>query len=406
MSHPRVVIVGAGAAGLSVAETLRRQGFIGTVTLIGAEDAAPYDRPPLSKQYLAGTWVASKLELRTADAIDLLNLDLRLGVSAFAVDSDARTVALSDGDTARYDALAITTGVSARRLPGTEDIAGVHTLRTVADVNALRENVGSGRHLIVVGAGFLGSEAAAVIRQLGAEVTLVSDLPAPLADVSGPEIGAMLMDQHRAHGVRVETGAMVTEILEVDRRATGVRLRDGRVLAADAVLVAIGSVPATAWLTGSGIPVVTSTPGGVLCDQNCQAAPHVWAAGDIASWPHPDYGDRIRIEHRTNAAEQGMAVARNILADFAGEPQRPFAPIPYIWSDQYDLKIQIYGMPRLRDEVVIVEGSPSGGQLLALYGKESKVCAALGINMIPQTRQARQLVAARAPMPRIEVPTP
>jgi NADPH-dependent 2,4-dienoyl-CoA reductase/sulfur reductase-like enzyme len=259
---------------------------------------------------------------------------------------------------------------------------------------------------VVVGAGFLGSEAAAVARELGAEVTLVSGLPAPLADVIGPEIGTMLIDQHHAHGVRVETGAMVTEILEVDGRATGVRLRDGRTIAAGAVLVAIGSIPATGWLTGSGVPVATSAPGGVLCDQNCQAAPHVWAAGDIACWPHPDFGDRIRIEHRTNAAEQGMAVARNILADFAAEPQTPFAPIPYIWSDQYDLRIQIYGLPRLRDEVVIVEGSPTGGKLLALYGKEAKVCAALGINMIPQIRRARQLVAARAPMPRIEVPTP
>jgi 3-phenylpropionate/trans-cinnamate dioxygenase ferredoxin reductase subunit len=406
MSDPRIVIVGAGAAGLSVAETLRRQGFTGPVTLIGAEDSAPYDRPPLSKQYLAGTWDAGQLQLRSTDAIGALNLDLRLGTSALAVDSNARRVSLSDGDTVHYDALAITTGVDARRLRGTENIAGVHTLRTLADVDSLRENIGPGRHLVVVGAGFLGSEAAAAIRTLGAEVTLVSDLVAPLADVIGPEIGAMLMDQHRAHGVHVETGAMVTEVIEVDGRATGVRLHDGRVLAADAVLVAIGSVPAVAWLAGSGIPVATSYPGGVLCDQNCQAVPHVWAAGDIACWPHPDFEERIRLEHRTNAAEQGIAVARNIMADLAGLPQKAFAPVPYIWSDQYDLKIQIYGLPRLRDEVVFVEGSTSEGRLLALYGKEEKVCAALGINAIPQIRQARKLVADHAPIPRKEVLTP
>jgi 3-phenylpropionate/trans-cinnamate dioxygenase ferredoxin reductase subunit len=404
MNEPRVVIVGAGAAGLAVAETLRRHGFTGAVTLIGEECTAPYDRPPLSKQYLAGIWDATQLELRTSEVINSLSLDLRLGVSATAVDSDTRTVALSSGDSVRYDALAITTGVKARRLPGAAGIAGVHTLRTLADVDMLRQNLGPARHLVVVGAGFLGSEAASVARELGAEVTLVSDLQAPLADVIGPEIGAMLIDHHRAHGVRVETGAMVTELLEVDGRVTGVRLRDRRTLGADAVLVAIGSVPATDWLADSGIPLMAAAPGGVLCDQNCQAAPSVWAAGDIACWPHPDFGDRIRIEHRTNAAEQGMAVARNILADLTGQPQTPFAPVPYIWSDQYDLKMQIYGLPRMRDEVVIVDGSPAEGKLLALYGESGRVCAALAINMIPQIRKARRLVAERAPMPRVEVP--
>jgi 3-phenylpropionate/trans-cinnamate dioxygenase ferredoxin reductase subunit len=216
----------------------------------------------------------------------------------------------------------------------------------------------------------------------------------------------MLMDHHRAHGVRVETGARVTEVATSGGRATGVRLQDGRTLDADAVLVAIGSVPATAWLADSGIPLVASAPGGVMCDENCQAAPHVWAAGDIACWPHPHFGERIRIEHRTNAAEQGMAVARNILADFAGGQQTAFAPVPYIWSDQYDLKIQIYGLPRLRDEVVIVDGSPADRKLLALYGNDRRVCAAVGVNMIPQIRRARAQVADRAPMPRIEVTAP
>jgi 3-phenylpropionate/trans-cinnamate dioxygenase ferredoxin reductase subunit len=304
-----------------------------------------------------------------------------------------------------YDALVIATGVQARRLPGTEHIAGVHTLRTVADVDALRDDIGPGRRLIIVGAGFLGSEAAAVTRLSGTEVTLVSDLQAPLADVIGPDVGTMLINEHRAHGVRVEVGARVTEVLASGGRATGVRLHDGRTLETDAVLVAIGSVPTTAWLSGSGIPVMDSAPGGVRCDENCQAAHRVWAAGDVACWPHPSLGDRLRIEHRTNAAEQGMAVARNILAEFAGETQTPFAPVPYIWSDQYDLKIQIYGLPRLSDEEAIVDGSPANGKLVALYGQRGRVCAALGVNAVRQIREARGLVADRAPMPRIEVAT-
>lgn len=403
MSENHVVIVGAGAAGLSVAETLRRHSFSGNITLIGEEATPPYDRPPLSKQYLAGEWGSERLSLREPTVIEALNLDLRLGVSAVAADVKARTVTLSDGESVRYDALAITAGVHARTLPGTDDVGGVHTLRTMTDVERLRDEIGPGRELLIVGAGFLGSEAAAVARQAGAEVTLVSDLQAPLADVVGAEVGGMLMDYHRAHGVGVETGARVEQVLHDHGQATGVRLGDGRTLRADAVLVAIGSVPATAWLDGSGIPVNASAPGGVRCEENCQATAGVWAAGDIASWPHPTFGERIRIEHRTNASEQGMAVARNILAVFAGEQQKPFAPVPYIWSDQYDLKIQIYGLPRLHDEVVISAGAIENRQLLALYGQNTKVCGALSVNMI---REARKLVADHAPMPKVEVTTP
>ncbi|MDT7614208.1 MAG: hypothetical protein QOF00_1655 [Pseudonocardiales bacterium] len=388
-----VVVVGASAAGLSVAETLRRDGFTGRVTVVGEEPGLPYDRPPLSKQILSGAWPAERARLRDADAIDGLRLDLRPGTRAVGVDASKRVVTFADGAGVSYHDLVIATGVRPRRLPDAVDVDGVYVLRTLADAQALRAELSNRPRLVVVGAGFLGAEVAAVAREAGADVTLVSDLAAPLADVLGAELADLLIDVHREHGVRVETGVRVAEVLAEDGRARGVRLADGRTLPADAVLVAIGSVPNVDWLAGSGIPVRD----GVLCDVTCRAAPGVWAAGDVASWPHPAFGERIRLEHRTNAAEQGMAVARNILATRAGTPASAFAPVPYIWSDQYDLTIQIYGRPRGGDQVCVVEGDPAGRALVALYGRDGVVRAAVGINMPRPLRAARALVAAAAP---------
>ncbi|GHF36879.1 3-phenylpropionate/trans-cinnamate dioxygenase ferredoxin reductase subunit [Amycolatopsis bartoniae] len=385
-----VVIAGASAAGLSVAETLRRGGFSGRITLIGEEEHLPYDRPPLSKEILSGKWPQERVWLRERAVIEALGLDLRLGVRATGLDDQARRVELSDGSTVDYDELVIATGARARRLPGTEGVAGVHVLRTLDDALALRAELEVSRRLVIVGAGFLGAEVAAVATLGGAEVSLVSDIPAPLADVLGPEVGGMLVDVHAAHGVRILAGVGVREVLVDGGRARGVRLADGRSVHADAVLVAIGSVPTVDWLAGSGV----ETGNGVVCDRYCQAAPGVWAAGDVASWEHVGFGERLRIEHRTNAAEQGMAVARNILA---GDERKPFTPIPYIWSDQYDLKIQIHGLPRGADGFAITEGSLGDRSLLALYGKNGAVRAAVGVNRIRPARQARALVANGAP---------
>jgi NADPH-dependent 2,4-dienoyl-CoA reductase/sulfur reductase-like enzyme len=389
----RVVVVGASAAGLSVAEALRRADFTGPITLVGEEPHVPYDRPPLSKHVLSGEWSPERTRLRDEQTVAALQLDLRLGVRAVGVDAAQRVVHLSDGDHLDYGDLVVATGVRPRRLPGTDGVAGVHVLRTLADAAALRTELAARPRLVVVGAGFLGAEAAAVAAQAGADVTLVSDLAAPLADVLGPDLGELLIGVHREHGVRVETGALVEEVLVGSGRARGVRLADGRVLDADAVLVAIGSVPNTEWLAGSGVPIGN----GVLCDETCRAAPGVWAAGDIASWPHPSLGERIRVEHRTNAAEQGMAVARNLLAARAGLTPVPFAPVPYVWSDQYDLKIQIYGTPRGHETARIISGSLAERELVTLYGKDRVVRAAVGINMVRPVRAARALVASAAP---------
>lgn len=386
---PAVVVVGASAAGLAAAEGLRRLGFDGRVTLVGEEEYLPYDRPPLSKQLLSGDWDAGRLQLRSPDTYTSLNLDTRLSTRAVSLDADARKVTLSTGELLPYDALVVATGLRARTLPGTDGIDGVHVLRTLGDALALRTSLSTGPHLVVVGGGFVGAEAAAVARSLGCEVTLVTDQAVPLADTVGPAVGAVLTDLHQRHGVRLETGALVEAVLHDGRRATGVRLSDGRALDAGAVVVGIGARPNVEWLSGSGVPVGN----GVECDATLYAGRGVWAAGDVASWPDAATGERVRVEHRTNAAEQGLAVARNILA--GTDAATPFTTVPYVWSDQYNLKVQIHGRTRGADDIRVVEGSLAEERFTALYARDGRVCAALGINMVRPLRALRPLVAAR-----------
>ncbi|MYQ30126.1 FAD-dependent oxidoreductase [Streptomyces sp. SID4956] len=388
----RIAVVGASAAGLSVVEGLRREGYTGSLTLIGEEEHLPYDRPPLSKQLLSGEWDTERVRLRGEEDVAALGLQLRLGSPAVALDTQAREVALADGSLVGYDALVVATGTRARRLPGTESVRGVHVLRTLEDSLALREDLAAGLRLVVVGGGFIGAEAAAVARGLGCEVTLVTDTAEPMGDALGDELGAMLRTVHHEHGVRIETGVLVDRVLTAGGRAAGVRLADGRALTADAVLVGIGALPNIEWLTGSGVPVGN----GVECDATLYAGSGVWAAGDVACWLHPRTGEPWRIEHRTNAAEQGLAVARNILA--GPEQAAPFDSVPYVWSDQYDLKIQIYGRTRGADEMRVVEGSTAERKLVALYGKNGRTCAAVGINMVRAVRGYRAQVAAAAPL--------
>jgi NADPH-dependent 2,4-dienoyl-CoA reductase/sulfur reductase-like enzyme len=385
-----VAVVGASAAGLSVVEALRRKGFDGRITLVGEETELPYDRPPLSKEILSGAWSEERVQLRDESTLAGYDVDLRLGMRATGVDPIARKIKLADGTAVSYDDLVVATGVRPRRLPGSEGISGVQVLRTLADARALRSTLVGRPRLVIVGAGFLGAEVASVASATGAKVTMVSDLQAPLSDVLGADLGALLRGVHQQHGVRVLTGTRVREVLAAGGRVRGVRLADGSVLDADAVLIAIGSLPNVEWLAGSGIPVGN----GVLCDRNCQAGPGVWAAGDVASWVHGTLGTRLRLEHRTNAAEQGIAVAENILS---GARPAPFAPVPYIWSDQYDLKIQIYGAPRAADRFVIADGSLEARKLVAYYGRDGVVCAAVGINMVRPLRAARAVVAAATP---------
>ncbi|MFI7640460.1 NAD(P)/FAD-dependent oxidoreductase [Nonomuraea sp. NPDC049400] len=386
----RIVIVGASAGGLTTAEALRRAGYGGVITLVGEEPHLPYDRPPLSKQVLTGEWEPERLVLRGKAEMDALGLDLRLGVPAIGLDLSGRSVALADGAEVPYDALVIATGVRPRHLPGSEVVPGVHTLRTLDDAVSLKARLLPGRRLVIVGAGFVGAEVAAVASGLGVKVTLLEAGPLPLAQTIGEQAGHVLAEIHRGHGVELRTHAAVAEIVSAGGAVTGVRLADETVLPADDVLVAIGSVPNTAWLDGSGLTLGD----GLVCDM-FSAAPGVYGVGDVARWHNPLFGTAMRVEHRTHAAEQGLAVAHNMLHP---QTRRPFAPVPYFWSDQYGRKIQAYGHLRDHDEALVLDSDVSQRRLLIAYRTGDRVAGVLAAGMSPKIlRTWRALIAARTP---------
>jgi 3-phenylpropionate/trans-cinnamate dioxygenase ferredoxin reductase component len=366
-----IVIVGGGAAGLAAAETLRGQGYAGPLTMVCDEPELPYDRPPLSKQVLTGAWEPERTRFREAAHYADLGIRLVRG-RADALDVADRTVYLTDGYPLRYDGLIIATGVRPRRLPAGHDLAGVHVLRDHCDVAGLRAAFAAGGTVVIVGGGFLGMEVAAAARGLGLDVTVVEPLAQPMIRQVGPLVGAEVARLHREQGVDLRLGIGVTHLVGDDAgtRVTGVALTDGSTVAADCVLVAIGSVPATGWLGTSGLALGD----GVECDQYCRAAPGIYAAGDVASWVNPRYQRRMRIEHRMNATEQGAAAAANLL----NGDEQPFAPLPYFWSDQYHVKIQVHGHLTDGAEAAIEEGSPADGKFVALYRKDGAPTAVLG----------------------------
>ena len=389
MVRSAVTIVGASLAGYWAAETLRRDGFEGRISLIGDEHHAPYDRPPLSKKYLAGDLDDDRLALTTAERLADLQLDLRLGCSATGLDVAERTLEV-DGAAEPFDGLVIATGTRCRTLPGTAGLAGVHTLRTRDDAAAIRDALADGaRRLMVVGAGFIGAEVASTAIGRGVEVTMVEALEAPFGLVLGEEMGAVMADVHRHHGVDLRTGVGVDEVLG-DGRVAGVRLADGATLDVDLLLVGIGVVPNTEWLEGSGLTL----DNGVVCDGTCLAAPGVVAAGDVARWPNPRYGELMRVEHWDNAVQQGVHAARRLLQ--SDEEATPFAPVPWFWSDQYDRKVQLAGRPHPDDEVRVVAGSTAEHRFAAFYGRDGRFTAALGMNRPRQVMQSKGLLEAGA----------
>ena len=378
----RIVVVGASVAGYGAIQELRKAGYEGALTLVGAEDRLPYDRPPLSKQVLAGDWEPDRVDFRLPDT---LGVELRLGSAASALDLEERTLRLASGAELPYDGLIIATGAAPRQLPGSEGIEGVHVLRTLDDCLAVRAAFEQGARVAVVGAGFIGCEVAATARRRGLEVSLIEALPLPLAGALNPEIGQACADLHRAHGVDLRCGVMV-EGIDGGQRAERLRLSDGSTVEADVVVVGIGVTPATAWLQSSGLTL----DDGVVCDSTCMAAPGVYAAGDVARWYNPRYARLMRIEHWTNAMEQGRAAARNLLA--GPEDAEPYDHLPYFWSDQYDTSIQLAGSTDGTDEFRVVRGSLEDGEFIALFRAGERIAGLLGFGLARDFARTRRLI--------------
>lgn len=333
LSFARILIVGGSAAGSFAAEGLRRHGFTGEIVIVGDEPA--YDRPPLSKQFLAGDWDRPRIALVPPER-DAAIAALRRQGRGEALDLSRRTVRLSDGADLEWDQLVIATGVRPRRLAGGE-AKGVHHLRSDRDALALAADIRRHGRLTIIGGGFIGLEVAATARKLGASVMVLEPQADPMIGRLGPEVAAKLLARHRAEGVDLRLGCAVRalETGAAGRTLERVQLADGGALETPALLVAIGCTPNVEWLQGSGLAL----DNGVVCDAFCRAAEGVWAAGDVARWQHLGLGRSLRIEHRTNAAEQAEAVARNILG--AGIA---YTPVPFFWTDQYDVKIQLAGV--------------------------------------------------------------
>jgi NADPH-dependent 2,4-dienoyl-CoA reductase/sulfur reductase-like enzyme len=384
-----VAVVGASLAGVSAARALRRQGFDGTLTIVGAENHRPYDRPPLSKEFLAGAVTAADLTLEAED--EDLSAEWRLGVGATRLDVAAGRIELADGGDVVADGIVIATGAAARTMPGNGPSAGVHTLRTLDDAIALRAELIPGARLVVIGGGFIGAEVAATAHGLGGQVVVLEAAPTPLSGPLGVQMGALVAGLHARHGVTMHCGTPVSGLLGAER-VTGVALADGRVVPADVVVVGIGAVPNVSWLHDSGLDVGD----GVHCDQvGSTGQPRVVAVGDCAAWLDPDTGRHRRVEHWTAARDRPaiavatlLAGARRDVAPARTVPERA----PYFWSDQYGLRIQFAGYARPDDDVSLEIGRADESSFLAVYRRAGRPVAVLGVDQVREfTRWRRQL---------------
>ncbi|HEY2194076.1 MAG TPA: FAD-dependent oxidoreductase [Actinomycetospora sp.] len=393
-----LVVVGASLAGLRAVEAVRNDGFEGSVTLVGAEEHLPYDRPPLSKEHLANDEPGDST-YREQEKLDEIGVELVLGAPATALDLDARTVAVGDREIG-YDGLVIATGAHARQLPTSlcaPDLAGVVTLRTCDDSQHLHQLLRRGHpRVTVIGAGFIGSEIAAVACKRGHEVTIVEALPVPLVRGVGERMGRALTDIHERHGTRVLTGVSVAEV-RGDGAVEAVVLDDGTVIDTDVLVVGIGAAPSTGWLESSGLTL----DDGVVADATLAAAPGVYVAGDVARWPNPLFDDVVggpmRLEHWTAASEQGARAARNAVDPSAAQE---YSTVPYFWSDWYDSRIQFVGVSRSGEgmpdvEIEVVMGSEDE-RFVALYRCGDRLAGALAVDRPAEIMQYRRLLTKRA----------
>lgn len=372
----RLAIVGASLAANRLLRTLRRKGYDGEVVLVGAEPHLPYDRPPLSKQYLAGDVEAHGIMLGPKDLYD--DVDLRLGVAAARLLPSERRVELADGTSVVADDVVVATGATPRRLPGQPELAGLFVLRTLDDAAGLREAMRHARRVAVVGAGFIGSEVASTARARGLEVTVLEGDTAPVVRGVGPVVGAALARLHRDAGVDLRLGTGVAAVVGRNGHVVGVHLADGHLVEADVVVVGIGVVPATRWLQGSGLTL----DDGVVTDDRGRArggGGHVWAVGDVARWPSSRYGRRLRVEHWTGAMDHATTLTANLLGG-----DQVHDPLPYVWSDQFGHKIQALGHVTADDRVVTLAGDLGAEDWVVGYLRDDRLVGVVGIDQ-PRT---------------------
>jgi 3-phenylpropionate/trans-cinnamate dioxygenase ferredoxin reductase subunit len=387
MPSENIVIVGAGLAGAKAAETLRTEGFGGRIVLIGEERVRPYERPPLSKDYLRGDAGFDDAAVHDADFYGAHDIELRTSTSVTALHPVGSEVELGNGERIRYERLLLATGAAPRRLPiAGAELPGVYTLRNVDDADAIRTAVTGGGPVVVIGAGWIGAEVAASSRQLGADVTMVDLVDVPLERVLGPEVGAVYRDLHRDHGVTLRLGVGIESIGGGDQ-VEEVRLGDGSVLPAAAVVVGVGVAPRVDLAAAAGIQI----DNGVRADSYLgTSAPQVYAAGDIANAWHPFYETWIRLEHWSAALNQGPVAAKNMLGITT-----PYDKVPYFFSDQYDLGMEYRGWAPTYERVVF-RGDPAGGEFIAFWLGDGVVRAAMNANVWDQGDNLERLLLTRA----------
>jgi NADPH-dependent 2,4-dienoyl-CoA reductase/sulfur reductase-like enzyme len=382
----RVVVVGASLAAVHAIEALRDNGFQGEIALVGAEPHLPYDRPPLSKEGLRAGPELDKLRLKEPAWYDERAVELYLGDAAAGLDVREGEMLLEGGRRLTFDGLVIACGSRARSLGRRDEVGPVHVIRSMTDAAALHEQLAPGRHLVVIGAGFIGLEVAATAREMGLDVSVIEMAPAPLTRVLGDEVGEWFKEYQAENGVDLYCGSVLDQV-EAGAGGTKLRLRDGTVLAADLVVAGIGVTPATDWLEGSGVRLAD----GVVCDESLRASvPGVVAAGDVARWYNMLFDETMRVEQWSNAVEQGRHAALALL----GETD-VFASVPYFWSDQFDAKIRFVGRANAAEEVRVTRIGDAS--MVALFGRDGVLRGALCVNAPRQLARYRKAIQDQVP---------